>query len=53
MSWVVFDYGGVICTPQPEADVAALAAAVGVPVPDFQVPYWACLLYTSPSPRDS
>jgi putative hydrolase of the HAD superfamily len=40
-TWVVFDYGGVICTPQPKADVAALAAAVGVPVPDFQVPYWA------------
>ena len=40
-TWVVLDYGGVICTPQPEADVAALAAAVGVPVPDFQVPYWA------------
>ena len=40
-TWVVFDYGGVICTPQPDADVAALAAAVGVPVPDFQGPYWA------------
>lgn len=40
-TWVVFDYGGVICTPQPDADVAALAAAAGVPVPDFQGPYWA------------
>jgi putative hydrolase of the HAD superfamily len=40
-TWVLFDYGGVICTPQPGADVAALAAAVGVPVPDFQAPYWA------------
>ena len=40
-TWVVFDYGGVICTPQPDEDVAALAAAVGVPVPDFQGPYWA------------
>jgi putative hydrolase of the HAD superfamily len=40
-TWVMFDYGGVICTPQPDADVAALAAAVGVPAPDFQDPYWA------------
>jgi putative hydrolase of the HAD superfamily len=40
-TWVVFDYGGVICTPQPEADVALMAATVGVPVPDFQRPYWA------------
>lgn len=38
-TWVVFDYGGVICTPQHDADVVALAAAVGVP--DFQGPYWA------------
>jgi putative hydrolase of the HAD superfamily len=41
MTWVLFDYGGVICTPQPGADVAALATAVGVPVPDLQAPYWA------------
>ena len=40
-TWVVFDYGGVICTPQPNADVAALAAAAGVPVREFQGPYWA------------
>jgi putative hydrolase of the HAD superfamily len=40
-TWVMFDYGGVICTPQPSADVAALAAAAGVPVPDLQGPYWA------------
>jgi len=40
-TWVVFDYGGVICTPQPDADVAALAAAAGVPVREFQGPYWA------------
>ncbi len=40
-TWVVFDYGGVICTPQPDADVALLAAAAGVPVPDFQRAYWA------------
>ena len=41
MTWVVFDYGGVICTPQPDEDVALLAAAAGVPVPDLQGPYWA------------
>jgi putative hydrolase of the HAD superfamily len=41
MTWVVFDYGGVVCTPQPDEDVALLAAAAGVPVPDFQGPYWA------------
>jgi putative hydrolase of the HAD superfamily len=40
-AWVVFDYGGVICTPQPDEDVALLAAAAGVPVPDFQAAYWA------------
>ena len=40
-TWVVFDYGGVICTPQPGQDVALLAAAAGVPVPEFQGPYWA------------
>jgi len=41
LTWVVFDYGGVICTPQPDEDVALLAAAAGVPVPDLQGPYWA------------
>ena len=41
MTWVVFDYGGVICTPQPDEDVARLAAAARVPVPDLRGPYWA------------
>ncbi len=41
LPWVVFDYGGVIATPQPDEDVALLAAAAGVPVPDFQRAYWA------------
>lgn len=41
MSWVVFDFGGVICTPQPDADLAALAAAAGVmSVADFWAAYW-------------
>jgi putative hydrolase of the HAD superfamily len=39
--WVVFDYGGVISRPQPERDVAALAAVAGGPVPDFRDAYWA------------
>jgi putative hydrolase of the HAD superfamily len=39
--WVVFDYGGVISRPQPEPDVAALAAAAGGPIPDFRDAYWA------------
>jgi putative hydrolase of the HAD superfamily len=40
-AWVVFDYGGVVCTYQPDADVAALASAAGVGVPEFQGAYWA------------
>lgn len=40
MSWVMFDFGGVICTPQPEADVAAMAAVAGVTVPELQSGYW-------------
>ncbi len=37
----MFDYGGVICSPQPEQDVAAMAAAVGSTVPEFRDAYWA------------
>jgi putative hydrolase of the HAD superfamily len=40
MSWVMFDYGGVICTPQPDADVAAMAAVAGVSVAQFASGYW-------------
>jgi putative hydrolase of the HAD superfamily len=40
MTWVLFDYGGVICGPQPEADVALLARAARCPVPDFRDSYW-------------
>jgi putative hydrolase of the HAD superfamily len=40
MSWVVFDFGGVIGTHQPAADVAALAAAAGVSVAEFRTAYW-------------
>jgi putative hydrolase of the HAD superfamily len=41
MTWVVFDYGGVICAPQPERDVAAMAALAGAAVPRFRDAYWA------------
>jgi putative hydrolase of the HAD superfamily len=40
MSWVMFDFGGVVCTPQPEEDLAALAAAAGVSVAAFWGAYW-------------
>jgi putative hydrolase of the HAD superfamily len=40
MSWVMFDFGGVICTPQPEQDLAALAACAGVSVAEFWAAYW-------------
>lgn len=41
MTWVVFDYGGVLSEPQPDADVALLARAARSTVPDFRVAYWA------------
>ena len=40
MTWVLFDYGGVICRPQPKADVELLASAAGCSVAEFSVPYW-------------
>ncbi|MGH3406596.1 MAG: HAD family hydrolase [Streptosporangiaceae bacterium] len=42
MSWVMFDFGGVICAHQPDGDLAALAAAAGpaVRVADFLNAYW-------------
>jgi putative hydrolase of the HAD superfamily len=40
MNWVLFDYGGVICEPQTEADRARLARASGSPAADFQAAYW-------------
>jgi putative hydrolase of the HAD superfamily len=41
MTWVLFDYGGVICQPQPEADVALLARAAGCAIAEFSEGYWA------------
>jgi putative hydrolase of the HAD superfamily len=40
MSWVLFDFGGVICYPQPEADLASLARAAGCTVAEFGGAYW-------------
>jgi putative hydrolase of the HAD superfamily len=40
MSWVVFDFGGVIGTYQPEEDVAAMAAAAGATTAEFGRAYW-------------
>lgn len=40
-TWVLFDYGGVLSTPQPDADVALLASVAGATVPDFRDAYWA------------
>ncbi len=40
MTWVLFDYGGVLCHPQPERDLARLAGAAGCPVPDLEPAYW-------------
>lgn len=40
MSWVVFDFGGVIGTYQPEEDVAAMAAAAEVTTAEFGRAYW-------------
>ena len=40
MAWVMFDFGGVICTPQPEQDVAALAATAGTTAGEFAAAYW-------------
>ncbi len=41
MTWVLFDYGGVICTQQPDEYLVALAAAAGAGVPEFRDAYWA------------
>ena len=37
---IVFDYGKVLTHPPTDADWARLAGMFGVPVPEFQQPYW-------------
>ena len=40
MSWVLFDYGNVISLPQPEDELARLAAAAGAGTAEFSAAYW-------------
>jgi putative hydrolase of the HAD superfamily len=40
MTWVLFDYGGVISQPQPEDCRARLVRASGGPAADFEAAYW-------------
>ncbi|MGO9079809.1 MAG: HAD family hydrolase [Streptosporangiaceae bacterium] len=40
MTWVLFDYGRVVSTLQPDSDLAALAAAAGAAVAELLEPYW-------------
>jgi putative hydrolase of the HAD superfamily len=40
MTWVLFDYGGVICHPQSEEDVGLLARAAGCSVAELEAAYW-------------
>ncbi len=40
MTWVMFDYGGVVSHPPTRQDLALLAGVAGVPVPAFTGVYW-------------
>lgn len=40
VTWVVFDYGGVLSHQQGDGDLALLASAAGVSAADLQRPYW-------------
>jgi putative hydrolase of the HAD superfamily len=40
VTWVMFDYGGVISHPPTQQDQALLARVAGVPVPAFVDVYW-------------
>ncbi len=37
---VIFDYGNVLCLPQPPAELMAMAEAVGLPLAKFEEFYW-------------
>ena len=40
MTWVMFDYGGVVSHPPTQQDLAQLAAVAGAPVPALAEWYW-------------
>ncbi|WP_052424239.1 HAD family hydrolase [Nonomuraea candida] len=40
MTWIVFDYGGVLSLPQPDSDAEAMAHAVGAEPEEFKRGYW-------------
>ncbi|MEV0383914.1 HAD family phosphatase [Nonomuraea sp. NPDC050643] len=40
MTWIVFDYGGVLSLPQPESDAEAMARAVDAEPEAFKRAYW-------------
>jgi putative hydrolase of the HAD superfamily len=40
MTWIVFDYGGVLSLPQPESDADAMARAVDAEPEAFKRRYW-------------
>jgi putative hydrolase of the HAD superfamily len=40
VTWVMFDYGGVISHPPTQQDLALLAGVADVPVPAFVGAYW-------------
>ncbi|MEZ7132721.1 HAD family hydrolase [Nonomuraea sp. AD125B] len=40
MTWIVFDYGGVLSLPQPEADTLEMARAMNADPEAFVTGYW-------------
>ena len=40
MKAVIFDYGNVLCRPQPVAEVAAMASMLNLPRDQFEQIYW-------------
>jgi putative hydrolase of the HAD superfamily len=40
VTWVMFDYGGVVSHPPTQQDLALLAGAAGAPIPAFAEVYW-------------